>query len=220
MKGRLYQTIETVVLITALGCLSSHVRAHDDHHPGNIISEREVAGPARHYIAPNPQTLGGHFAMTDHTGRPVDDTTFRGRWMLIYFGYTGCREACPVALLTMTKALDAMGRRADEIQPLFIDFSMEEPDLKGLAQFVSNFHPRLLGLAGTRAQTFAAVRQFKVRREYMHGNYSQKETGPRVDHTTYFYLVDPQGVTQAYFYHDQPLESIIADIQQHLPGLK
>ena len=81
-----------------------------------------------------------------------------------------------------------------------------------------NFHPRLIGLTGTRAQVFAAVRQFKVRREFMHGNYSQKETGLRIDHTTYFYLVDPQGVTQAYFYHDQPLEDIIADIRHHLPG--
>jgi cytochrome oxidase Cu insertion factor (SCO1/SenC/PrrC family) len=201
-----------------LASLAAPACAHEGHHPGEMVSERESIAPAPGYVAPDPQTLGGHFELTDHNGRAVEDTTFRGHWMLIYFGYTGCREACPVALLTMTQALDAMGREADQIQPLFIDFSMEEPDLKGLGQFVGNFHPRLLGLAGTRAQTFAAVRQFKVRREYMHANYSEKETGPRIDHTTYFYLVDPDGITQAYFYHDQPVESIIADIRQHVPA--
>jgi cytochrome oxidase Cu insertion factor (SCO1/SenC/PrrC family) len=194
--------------------------AQEHHHPGDVISERQTLVPATNYVAPDPHSLGGHFELTDHNGRPVEDATFRGRWMLIYFGYAGCREACPVALLTMTQALDAMGRDADQIQPLFIDFSMEGPDLKGLAQFVSNFHPRILGLAGTRAQTFAAVRQFKVRREFMHGNLSQKETGARIDHTTYFYLVDPDGLTQAYFYHDQPVEAIVADIRQHVPTTK
>jgi protein SCO1/2 len=109
----------------------------------------------------------------------------------------------------MHKVLDALGPDVDRIQPLFVDFSLEQPDLKGLAQFVSNFHPKLLGLTGTRAQTFAAVRQFRVRREFMHGNDSIKETGLRIDHTTYFYLIDPDGLTRAYFYHDQPVEKIV-----------
>jgi protein SCO1/2 len=211
--------IAAAFFFAAAGCAFGTSVAHENHHPGEVLSERQTLVPAsKDYVAPDPHSLGGHFELTDHNGRAVEDTTFRGRWMLIYFGYPGCREACPVALLTMTQALDAMGQDADQIQPLFIDFSMEEPDLKGLGQFVGNFHPRLLGLAGTRAQTFAAVRQFKVRREYMHANYSEKETGPRIDHTTYFYLVDPNGITQAYFYHDQPVESIIADIRQHVPA--
>jgi protein SCO1/2 len=220
MSKSLLRRVAAVVLAAATCSIGPAFAQEHRHLPGEVLSERQTLVPAKDYVAPDPHSLGGHFELTDHNGRTVEDTTFRGSWMLIYFGYPGCREACPVALLTMTRALEAMGSDADQIQPLFIDFSMEEPDLKGLGQFVGNFHPRLLGLAGTRAQTFAALRQFKVRREYMHANYSEKETGPRIDHTTYFYLVDPAGVTQAYFYHDQPVESIIADIRQHVPARK
>jgi protein SCO1/2 len=152
----------------------------------------------------------------DHTGRMVTNASYPGKWLLINFGFTGCRESCPTGLVNMAAALDRLGIDADRIQPLFIDFSMEEPDLKGLAQFVENFHPRLVGLTGTRAQTFAAVRQFKVRREYAMTNYSSKETGPRINHTTYFYLVDPQGVTRAYFYHDLAPEEMAGTMRRHL----
>jgi protein SCO1/2 len=169
-------------------------------------------------VLPDPATLGGPFTLTDHTGRPVTDRTFRGGWMFIYFGYTGCREGCPTALVSMTQALEELGPDADRIQPLFIDFSMEEPDLPGLAQFVSNFHPRLIGLAGTRAQTFAAVRQFKVRRDFQFGNYSPKETGSRIDHTTFLYLVDPNGVTRAYFHHAMPADEMAKAIRGYLDG--
>ncbi|WP_165937902.1 SCO family protein [Methylobacterium segetis] len=217
-ENALRKTMLPLSALLAYAAFTAVSVAHEHHHPGEVISEREIMIPAVGYAGPDPHALGGHFELVDHTGRPVQDTTFRGRWMLIYFGYTGCREACPVALVTMQKALDALGAEADRIQPLFVDFSLEKPDFKGLAQFVSNFHPRLLGLTGTRAQTFAAARQFRVRREFMHGNDSLKETGPRIDHTTYFYLVDPGGLTRSYFYHDQPVERIIEAIRLHLPG--
>jgi cytochrome oxidase Cu insertion factor (SCO1/SenC/PrrC family) len=138
--------------------------------------------------------------------------------MLIFFGYTGCREACPTGLVTMTKALESMGPDADRVQPLFIDFSPEEPDLKGLAQFVGNFHPRLIGLTGSRIQISDAIRQFQVRREFKATNYSRKETGRRIDHTTYLYLVDPEGKTRAYFHHRRAPEEMAASIQRYVRG--
>ncbi|GEO17693.1 hypothetical protein MAE02_53890 [Microvirga aerophila] len=112
--------------------------------------------------------------------------------------------------------MDALGPDTDEVQPLFVDVSMEKPDIAGLAQFVSNFHPKLVGLTGTRAQTFAVVRDFKVRREYAMTNYSTKETGPRLNHTSYFYLVDPEGVTRAYFYHNLSPERMALTMRLHL----
>jgi protein SCO1/2 len=115
----------------------------------------------------------------------------------------------------MTAALEALGEEADHVQPLFVDVSMEEPDVTGLAQFVSNFHPKLVGLTGTRTQTFAAVRNFKVRREYAMTNYSSKETGLRLNHTTYFYLVDPKGLTRAYFYHNLEPERMALTMRLH-----
>src|SRR3954469_15650832 len=116
--------IGAALLALVAGGVAELASAQEHHHPGDVVSERQTLGPAKDYVAPDPHSLGGHFELTDQNGNAVDDRTFRGRWMLIYFGYTGCREACPVALLTMTQALEQMGHEADQIQPLFIDFSM------------------------------------------------------------------------------------------------
>lgn len=185
-------------LALAAAVASAPAIAHDgrDHRTTPVAyptTGAEVTPPSRDR---SPEGRGGAFAMTDHTGRAVTDETYRGSWRLMFFGYTGCREACPVGLDTVAAAMDGLGARADEVVPLFVDVSMEEPDLLGLATFVENFHPRLVGLAGERAQTFAIVRAFRVRREYAMTNYSAKETGPRLNHTTWLYLVDPNGTTR------------------------
>lgn len=203
------------VLAIAGAFAGSHAFAHDAHR-GVVLQETQTSKQIYRKDPPPPQTLGGPFELMDHTGNPVTNTSYPGKWLLINFGFTGCREACPTGLVNMAAALDTLGADAERIQPLFIDFSMEEPDIKGLAQFVENFHPRLIGLTGTRKQTFDAVRSFKVRREYAMMNYSSKETGPRINHTTYFYLVDPKGVTRAYFYHDLAPGEMATTIQRHL----
>jgi cytochrome oxidase Cu insertion factor (SCO1/SenC/PrrC family) len=214
MTRSMFQSLApTLALVGAMTSLPA--LAHDGHR-GVVLQEMQTSKHVYRKDPPPPHTLGGPFELMDHTGRTVTNASYPGKWLLINFGFTGCRESCPTGLVNMAAALDRLGIDADRIQPLFIDFSMEEPDLKGLAQFVENFHPRLVGLTGTRAQTFAAVRQFKVRREYAMTNYSSKETGPRINHTTYFYLVDPQGVTRAYFYHDLAPEEMAGTMRRHL----
>jgi cytochrome oxidase Cu insertion factor (SCO1/SenC/PrrC family) len=214
---------------TALGLALSHpflagprgAHAHSSAWPSGAQSEHTRVRPADNgsgYEAPPPSTLGGPFSLTDHSGRPVTDQTFRGQWMLIFFGFSACREACPTALQNMALVLDALGKDADKIQPLYVDFDFVAPDLATLAQFVSNFHPRLLGLTGTRKQMFSIVKQFRVRRDFNHKGkgYSQKETGPRINHTTYFYLVGPDGVTRSYFYHNLPPAEMAARIRRQM----
>jgi cytochrome oxidase Cu insertion factor (SCO1/SenC/PrrC family) len=195
--------------------------AHSSAWPSGAQSEHTSIRPADDgpgYEAPPPAALGGPFSLTDHTGRSVSEQTFRGQWMLIFFGFSACREACPTALQNMALVLDALGKDSDKIQPLYVDFDFVAPDLATLAQFVSNFHPRLLGLTGTRKQMFSIVKEFRVRRDSNHKSkgYSQKETGPRINHTTYFYLVGPDGVTRAYFYHNLPAEEMAARIRRHM----
>jgi cytochrome oxidase Cu insertion factor (SCO1/SenC/PrrC family) len=165
---------------------------------------------------PAPESLGGEYELKDTAGASVTSETFKGKWVLIYFGYPSCREACPTGLENMTQALMQLGAEADAVQPLFVDFSMEKPDPKGVAQFVSNFHPKLKGLVGSRAQIFTMLRLYKVRRDYGNEFYSTKETGPRIDHTTYFYLVDPSGVTRTYFYHTLTPEKMAAAIREQM----
>lgn len=201
----------------ALALAALPVSAHDRTPHGVLMEETATVTPSdQSYTPPLPSTLGGAWDLVDHTGHPVTDQTYRGKWMLVFFGYTGCRETCPGALVTMQQALETMGKEADRIQPLFIDFSMEEPDYLGLKQFVSNFHPRLIGLTGDRKQTFAAVRKFKVRRDYSMMNYSSKETGPRINHTTYLFVIDPDGLTRGYFSEKLPAESYVKELRFHM----
>ncbi len=188
---------------------------HSTHN--SVVKETYTAARSDgSYRPPDPASLGGSFELIDHNGRTVTDRSYQGKWLLIFFGFTGCRESCPVGLERMTAALEDMGEEAEQIQPLFIDVDLEKPDPKALAQFVSNFHPRLVGLAGNRRQNFHIVRIFKVRREYGHFGWSAKETGPRLDHSTYFYLVDPEGRTRTYFYHSLPPAEMAATIRRHM----
>lgn len=188
------------VVLTGLLGLLTPASAHEGHQHANA-GEMEASPQVYVKAPPPPEALGRPFELMDHHGQTVTNASYTGKWLLIFFGFAGCREACPTGLVSMGAALDALGEDAGRVQPLFVDVSMEEPDLTGLAQFVSNFHPRLVGLTGTRAQTFATVRDFKIRREYAMASYSTKETGPRINHTAYLYLVDPDGVTRAFFDH-------------------
>lgn len=216
--------LPAVALVLVLGCtiglsgggLSGGGGAAWAH--GAIVHEETTAVPADPgYEPPPPASLGGQpFALTDHTGRAVTDATFKGQWRLMFFGFAGCREACPTGLDRMTLALQELGATGDRIQPMFIDLDFAGPDLKGLAQFVGNFHPRLLGLTGDRGQMYTILRDFKVRRQMKHAAQGKKETGPRIDHSTYFFLVDPDGKTRTYFYHNLTPAEMAAHIRRYL----
>ncbi|MDX2156495.1 MAG: SCO family protein [Hyphomicrobiaceae bacterium] len=213
----LRQALATGAAALGLMLMAGHLAIVPAHQGrGKVVHESTTATPALGYEAPAPETLGGSYELTDHTGRTVTDETFRGRWVLMFFGFAGCREACPVALDRMSLALDELGALADGIEPIFVDLDFAGPDLRGLAQFVGHFHPRLRGLTGPRKEMFSILRKFQVRREIKHGLYGSKETGPRIDHTTYFFLIDPAGKTRAYFYHTLSPAEMAAHIRHHL----
>ena len=203
------------MMLSSAFSMSAPAFAHEGHAHAPV-GDIEASPQVYYKAPPPPETLGRPFELMDHHGQTVTNASYAGKWLLIFFGFTGCREACPTGLVTMASALEVLGEDADRVQPLFVDVSMEEPDISGLAQFVSNFHPKLVGLTGTRAQTFATVRDFKIRREYAMANYSKKETGPRINHTTYLYLVDPDGVTRAYFDHTVAPERMALTMRLHM----
>lgn len=204
------------LLMAAQNLVAPEARAIDQQ--GQAVGEYTASPQVYYKEPPSPHTLGKPFELLDHDGKTVTNASYPGKWLVMFFGFTGCRESCPVGLDALGTALDALGAEADKVQPLFVDVSLEEPDFIGLKQFVSNFHPKLVGLTGTRAQNFTVVRDFKVRREYgrMMMVRGTKETGMRMNHTSYFYLVDPTGVTRAYFLHDLPPEKMAETMGAHL----
>lgn len=134
--------------------------------------------------------VGGPFELTDQTGHRRTDADFRGRLVVLYFGYTYCPDVCPTELQSISLALDKLGTAAGAVQPLFITVDPERDTPARLAEFVSSFHPRLIGLTGSLAdirKTATAYRTFFAKSGPANaGDYS-------VDHTGFIYLVGKDG---------------------------
>lgn len=135
--------------------------------------------------------MGGPFHLVDGSGRPVSDQDFRGRYLLIYFGYVSCPDICPTTLQAVAAAMDELGAKADRIQPIFITVDPARDTPAVVARYATIFSKRLIGLSGDQQQIDAAKRAFHV--------YSRPvRTGPdpddySVDHSSALYLVDPGG---------------------------
>lgn len=143
--------------------------------------------------------IGGPFTLTDHTGRRVTDRDFRGRYMLVFFGFTFCPDVCPSGLQVMAAALDKLGPKAEKITPLFITVDPERDTPEQLATYVKSFHPRLIGLTGTPAEIEAVIKAYRV--------YAKKAVDPKstagytFDHSTFIYLMDTEGHYHTHFTH-------------------
>jgi len=134
--------------------------------------------------------VGGPFELTDQTGHRRTDADFRGKLVVLYFGYTFCPDVCPTELQSISLALDKLGAAAETVQPLFITVDPQRDTPARLADFVSSFHPRLIGLTGSLAEirkTAIAYRTFFAK------NDSTRPDEYSVDHSGFTYLVGKDG---------------------------
>jgi cytochrome oxidase Cu insertion factor (SCO1/SenC/PrrC family) len=134
-------------------------------------------------------SVGGAFTLTDQSGRQRSDSEFRGKLMLVYFGYTYCPDVCPTDLMAITQALDALGPAAEAIQPVFITIDPER-DSKVLAEYVSAFHRSLVGLTGSPEEIRRVANLYKAFYAKM-----QDERGRdySIDHAGVIYLMGRNG---------------------------
>lgn len=178
--------------VLALCLAGQGAAAHDParHAAPDRPKAPTTAPPADSAPEPLPVAIGGPFALIDHTGRPITDRDFAGRYRLVFFGYATCPGVCPVGLRTLAQALDALGAAAERVAPLLITVDPETDTPAALAAAVARIHPRLVGLTGTAEALAAAARAYKV------------PTRPRgrswqgvalFDHTPYIYLMGPEG---------------------------
>ena len=184
-----------------------------------LLAALLVAGAA-YYIANQPRgpisigtaLVGGPFSLTDQDGRKVTDKDFRGHYMLVFFGYTYCPDLCPTELQVMSAALDKLGAKADDIQPIFITFDPQRDTPEVLKQYVTNFHPRLIGLTGTPEQVAAAAKAYRVYYSKL-GNSSGPETY-LMDHSTITYLMDKQGKFLKHFSYSTDASAMSQDLEK------
>lgn len=151
-------------------------------------AERQSAAQMMDDLMYGRGPIGGPFTLTDQNGRRRSDTEFRGRLMIVYFGYTWCPDVCPTDLMAITQALERLGSAADGVQPIFISIDPER-DTSVLADYVAAFHRKLIGLTGSpeEIQRVAdAYKTFYVKVPDERGGYS-------IDHTGVIYLMGRSG---------------------------
>jgi protein SCO1 len=145
--------------------------------------------PGPGIIAGAPQ-IGGPFALVDHNGREVTDATFRGKYLLIFFGFANCPDVCPLALDRFARVMELLGPDAERVQPLLISVDPERDTPAVLKEYVAAFDPRIVGLTGTPEQVKAAASAYKV---YFAKAETDGAAGYAVDHSAFEYLMGPDG---------------------------
>jgi cytochrome oxidase Cu insertion factor (SCO1/SenC/PrrC family) len=161
----------------------------------------------------NRGPIGGPFALTDHTGKLRTDENFRGKLLLIYFGYSYCPDVCPTDLQQIGLALDGLGAGAEAVQPLFITLDPERDTIAHLANYVPMFHPRLIGLTGSAEQIRRVALAYKV----YHAKYPPDSPDYVIDHSSFVYLIDEGGKYIGFFPPGTAADRMIEIIRQHLP---
>ncbi len=159
-------------------------------------------------------TVGGPFKLTDHKGKAVTEQDFRGRHMLVFFGFTFCPDVCPTALQVSSAALEKLGAKAERVTPVFISVDPERDTPEQLARYVSSFHPRLVGLSGSPQDVAAVAKAFRV--YYRKTKDERSAAEYTIDHSSIIYLMGPDGKFITHFTHTTTVDAMVASLRRHL----
>lgn len=160
--------------------------------------------------------IGGAFSLVDQYGQRRSEQDFAGKYVLVYFGFTNCVDACPTALLGMTRALDRLPPEVvEKIQPLFVTVDPARDDQAQIARYLENFHPKFVGLTGTVEEIGAAAKAYRVPFEAPkpdgNGDY-------QIQHGTIIYLMAPDGTFLAHFGHATKADELATSLRNFVEG--
>ena len=158
--------------------------------------------------------IGGPFTLVDGQGKTVTDRDFRGRYLLVYFGYTFCPDVCPTTLNEVAAAFDKLGPRADKVQALFITVDPQRDTPAVVRDYAAAFSPHIMGLTGSSEQIATAAREYRV--YYAPQRTAGAGANYTVDHSSILYLMGPDGRFIAPIRTDETGEAMAADIAKHL----
>ena len=153
------------------------------------------------------------FTLVDHNGKPRSLADFRGKVVVLFFGFTQCPDVCPTTLAEMAAVMQELGERAKEVQVLLVTLDPERDSQALLAEYVPAFHPSFLGLRGDSEATAAVAKEFKV----FFAKAPGKDAGSySIDHTAASFVFDKDGKVRLYVRPGQGPKAIAADIRQLL----
>lgn len=161
-----------------------------------------------------PQTFQPDFALQDGNGQTHTMADFRGKFTLVFFGFTNCPDVCPTTMSEVAQVMDDLDADADRVQPLFISIDPERDRRQGLTEYVAAFHPAILGLSGDDAATKDAANSFKI--------YFGREEDPSapdgytMSHSPGLFLIGPDGEWLHQFAYETPAAEILAAIEERI----
>jgi protein SCO1 len=153
------------------------------------------------------------FALTDHNGKPSTLADFKGKALIIFFGFTQCPDVCPTTLAQMAEVLKLMGDDAKRVQVAFVTVDPERDTPELLKKYVPAFHPSFLGLSGNAEATAKVAKEFKV---YYQKVPSKTPGNYTMDHTANSFVFDANGQVRLFVKHDTGAAALAKDLKQLL----
>jgi protein SCO1/2 len=153
------------------------------------------------------------FALTDHNGKPRTIADFKGKVVVMFFGYTQCPDVCPTTMVEMANVVKELGPAGKDVQVLFVTIDPERDKPALLAQYVPAFNPTFLGLYGDAAATARTAKEFKVYYAKVPGSTPENYS---MDHTAGSYVFDRNGKIRLFLRHGKGAASIVPDLRQLL----
>ena len=158
---------------------------------------------------------GKGFELLDHTGKKRTLADFKGKAVVVFFGFMHCPDVCPTTMMEMSNVMKQLGPDADRVQVIFITLDPARDTADILSQYVTAFDPRFMGLLGTQEEIDRTAKEFKVFHEKVPG----KEPGSyTIDHTAGSYVFDPEGRIRLFIRHGQGVDAITHDLKILLSG--
>lgn len=154
------------------------------------------------------------FSLPDEAGAIRTTDEFRGKHVLVFFGFTNCPDICPTTMAEVAQVMDDLGPQAENVQPVFISVDPARDRESGLDDYLAAFHPSILGLAGDEVQTRAAVESFKVFADPEKA--ASAPGGYTMSHSSSLYLLGPSGEWLRQFEYGTPADDITADLKGRL----
>jgi cytochrome oxidase Cu insertion factor (SCO1/SenC/PrrC family) len=155
--------------------------------------------------------IGGPFALIDQNGKTRTARSFRGKHMLVFFGYSYCPDFCPTSLQAVSETLDALGSDARRVRALFITIDPERDTVKRMKQYHAAFHKDIVMLTGDAAAAKAAAKAYRI---YYAKQKPKADGGYAVDHSTYTYLMDRRGCYVRHFRHNTAPKVMAKEIRE------
>lgn len=183
--------------------------------PQPAAAERRADAPRLMYeLMSGKYPIGGAFTLTGSTGRRIALEDFRGKLVLLYFGYTSCPDVCPTDLVAIGQALRELGAAAEEVQPVFVTLDPQRDTPALLHEYAAAFHPRFVALTGSEDEIRRVATDFKVFYEKVELPGTKTYA---IDHTAYTFLLDREGRFVILFPPGTPAERIIFMLREQLP---